>query len=456
MIRIVILTLAICLLNVIGLHAQQNKTKDTDENSTYWAGPKSISYDKAASLVKGGKLNPFRWYFIEDKNLYLCAITPNQFMLQGYYADTAINEVDYVEYDFNNAHIQLRCDKRGNRVGANYKMLDYKIISVDPITVFKWGDDFIQDNVVRNAVFDIKRIKGDKYGILSNTITDHAEVTLSNAGIFSFAKNTCSKGATLSALGFSGDIFDNEFSAEITVIMDNASAFISGNDLNGAEKTFDISGAFGRYGGNKGQGNIFCRKCGPNATILGANLYDGASIYADSMNTNINAVELHRGSELHMARSDSAFSKSFLDFTAIVHADGNRNRSEYNRFVGCQNGYGTNFYVSMSNYGMVSNSNFFSCETLVLDSTLVYNMQVFDSRNVGVNAMPYHGFSVKGNVTLDVTNQIFQIYNLRTFENDEEAKLGGLSPYSLYINSTTGAITIMQAIINVDNKNKTK
>jgi hypothetical protein len=139
-----------------------------------------------------------------------------------------------------------------------------------------------------------------------------------------------------------------------------------------------------------------------------------------------------------------------------VHAEGNKNRLEYNRFIGCQNGFGTHFYVSMTTNGLVSNSNFFSCDTLTLNSNQVYNMQVYDSRNVGVNAMPYNGFQVKGNVLFDVRNQNLQIFNLRTFENDEAAKLGGLSPYSLYINSTTGAITIMQSIIapngNIKNK----
>ncbi len=452
------LFLLVCfgLLGTTGLHAQQNQNKNTNDITTNWAAPKTVTYNKAVTLAKSGKLTPFKWYFIEDKSIYLCAITPNQFMLQGYFIDGSINEVDYIEYDFDHAHMQLRCDKRGNRIGANYKVLNLKIISVDPITVFKWGDDLVQDNVVRNAVLNITGLHGENYGILSNNITEHAEVTLSNADSLFFAKNDCAKGAQVSIKNFTGKVFDNEFTTEITVVMDHANAAVTGNNLSGVEKVFDLSGAQGRYGGNIGMGNIFCRGCGANTIILSANLHDGASIFADSMNAHINAVELHRGSELHMEGSDSAFSKSFLDFTVIVHAEGNKNRSEYNRFIGCQNGFGTHFYVAMTSNGLVSNSNFFSCDTLVLDSNQVYNMQVYDSRNVGVNAMPYNGFQVKGNVLFDVRNQNLQIFNLRTFENDEAAKLGGLSPYSLYINSTTGAITIMQSIIapNSNIKNK--
>ena len=452
------LFLLICfgVLSITGLHAQQNQDKNTDDFTANWAAPKTVTYNKAVTLAKSGKLTPFKWYFIEDKSLYLCAITPNQFMLQGYFIDGSINEVDYIEYDFDHAHIQLRCDKRGNRVGANYKVLNLEIVSVDPISVFKWGDDLVQDNVVRNAVLNITGLQGQNYGVLSNNITEHAEVTLNNADSLFFIKNSCSKSAMVSIKGFTGSVFDNDFSAEITVVMDSASATVSTNHLKGAEKIFDISGSKGRYGGNFGLGNITCRGCGDNTTILSANLHDGASIFADSMNAHINAVELHRGSELHMEGSDSAFSKSFLDFTAIVHAEGNKNRSEYNRFVGCQNGFGTHFYVSMTTNGLVSNSNFFSCDTLVLDSNQVHNMQVYDSRNVGVNAMPYNGFHVKGNVQLDVTNQNFQIFNLRTFESDEAAKLGGLSPYSLYINSKTGAISIMQGVIEPNGTKKVK
>jgi hypothetical protein len=298
-------------------------------------------------------------------------------------------------------------------------------------------------------------LHGENYGILSNTITEHAEVTLSNFDSLFFIKNDCTKSTVVSIKGFTGAIFDNDFSTELTVIMDSANAIVSDNSLSGADKVFDISGSRGRFGGNSGMGNITCRGCGTNTTILSANLFDGASIFADSMNAHINAVELHRGSELHMEGSDSAFSKSFLDFTAIVHAEGNKSRSEYNRFVGCQNGFGTHFYVSMGPYGLVSNSSFYSCETLTLKDNVIYNMQVYDNRNVGINTVLTNGFQVNGNVKFDVGGENLQIYNLRSFPDDEAAKLGGLSPLSLYINSNTGAITIMQSIIDPNStKNK--
>lgn len=415
-----------------------------------FVGPKitSLAYGNAAKLAEQGNLTPLNWYFLADKNVYLCAITPNHFMLQGYYHDTVVNEVDRIIYDFKNAHIQQRCDIRGNCVGATHKIIEMQIISVDPISVFKWGDDLVQDNEVNNAVFDLTGLQGANYGIVSNTITTHAEVVVSNKDSLFFIKNSCTNSAMVSLKRTSGSIFDNDFAAEITVVMDDANVIVSDNNLSGAEKTFDITGAQGRFGGNNGMGNIWCRNCGPNTTILSANLFDGASIIADSMNAHVNAVELHRGSELHMVGSDSAFSKSFLDFTAIVHADGNKNRSEYNRFVGCRNGYGTHFYVTMTATGYLGNSSFYSCDTVMLDSTTQYNMQVFDSRKVDLETLSTHEFEVKGKVLVDVQDHHLRIMNLRSFANDEEAIKGGLSPYSLYINSQTGAINIVQAIID--------
>ncbi len=408
----------------------------------------TLSHAQANKLALSAKLKPLSWYFLEDKNVYLCAITPSHFMLQGYCYDAVVHEVDLIQYDFKNAHIQKRCDARGNCVGAMYKVIELGIISVDPILVFKWGDDLVQDNEVNNAVLDLTGLQNNNYGILSNTINAHAEVAISNVDSLFFIKNTCSNSVMVSVKGTSGSIYDNDFSSELTVIMDNANITVSDNELSGAEKTFDISGAQGRYGGNKGVGNIWCRKCGPNTSILSANLFDGASIYADSMNAHINAVELHRGSELHMAGSDSAFSKSFLDFTAIVHADNNKNRSEYNRFIGCGDGFGTHFYATMSPNGYLCNNSFYSCKTVTLDSALTYNMQVYDSRNPGLNATPDNSYLVKGNIFIDPKNEHLRVVHLRRFANDDEALKGGLSPYMLYINSETGAISIMQGIID--------
>lgn len=441
----VMLVIWVCLLTAVSAVAQVDKGGNS-------ALPNSkvvtITYDKAAKLLEQGKLAPLAWYYLQDKSVYLCAITPSHFMLQGYYFDEAIDEVDLIQYDFKNAHIQQRCDARGNCVGVAYGVLSAGIISVDPIKVFKWGDDLVQDNKVSNAVFDLTGLQGNSYGIVSNTITSHAEVSVSNADTLFFIKNTCTNSARWSAKGTSGNIYDNDFSSELTVLMDNANITVSDNNLSGADKTFDITGAMGRYGGNKGVGNIFCRKCGPKTTVLSANLFDGASIFADSMNTQVNAVELHRGSELHMTGSDSAFSKAYLDFTAIVHAENNNNRSEYNRFIGCRDGFGTPFYVSMSRIGFLGNSSFYSCDVVRLDSMLSYNMVNLDNRDLGINVTNTSDFQLDGSMFLDVLDESIRILHLRKFANDEEALKGGLSPYSLYINSETGAICIMQAIVD--------
>lgn len=435
-----ILIFCACLFSLAAVIAQQPNPAN--------AKVATVTYSKAAKQAEQGKLVPLAWYYLEDKGVYLCAITPSNFMLQGYYFDEAINEVDLIQYDFKNAHIQQRCDARGNCVGAAYGVIKAGILEVDPITVFKWGDDLVQDNIVSNAVFDLRGMQGNNYGIVSNTITKHAVVTLSNADSLYFIKNTCTNSTIWSAKGTTGHIYDNNFSAEISVFMDSANITVSDNSLSGADKTFDISGGQGRFGGNKGVGNIYCRQCGPNATVLSANLFDGASIFADSMNAHINAVELHRGSELHMAGSDSAFSKAYLDFTAIVHVDGNNNRSEYNRFIGCRDGYGTHFFVKMSKWGFLGNCSFSSCKTVMLDSTMQYNMQTLDDKNIGINATPTNGFQVKGNVFLDLENESIRILHLRKFANDEEAIKGGLSPYSLYINSDNGAICIVRSIVD--------
>ena len=160
------------------------------------------------------------------------------------------------------------------------------------------------------------------------------------------------------------------------------------NQMSGASNYVRLNRSQGNFLSNIGQGHISCTGC-TNYNIRSTSLFDGAYIYADSMTADINANELHRGSELHMVRADSAFSKNYFDFTAIVHADENHNRSEYNRFIGCGNGFGTNFYVAMTTSGQINGYSIFSCDTVTLNDATTYNQGALDTRaNIRYTGLP--------------------------------------------------------------------
>ena len=111
-----------------------------------------ITYAQASDSVSDGNLTPLAWYNITDDSIYLQAITDSSFALNGYYADSVIWELDAIQFDFANEHIQQRCDKRGNCVGSTYTI--DTVMGINPIDVFPWGNDNCLGNIVKDAVFD--------------------------------------------------------------------------------------------------------------------------------------------------------------------------------------------------------------------------------------------------------------------------------------------------------------
>lgn len=367
------------------------------------------TYAQASDSAAAGALVPLAWYNITDDSVYIQAITDSTFGLNGYFADSVIWEIDAIEFDFANEHIQQRCDKRGNCVGAAFGLIFNGLISTDPIGVFKWGDDFIVGNTVKDAVFDLTNIvgSGDAF-VIDNYIVEQSEVVVGNNGSLQWQKNTVKGTSTWTSLYATNLIFNNQFSNGFEANTDSTNAQIQGNVMDGDDQYLIINRSSGTFLSNTGQGRISCVDC-DNANVRSNNLYNGAAIYADSMKTDINANELHRGSELYMVNSDSAFSKNFLDFTARVLASNNNNRSEYNRFIGCGNGLGTDFNVTMNPTGRLQGCNLFSCDTITLDPNTVYNNLAIEMRDVGIGTtLPTAKIQVNGDsyfVTDDTLKQ---------------------------------------------------
>jgi hypothetical protein len=372
-------------------------TIGTDANGKIIAGSGGIgdistihlTYAQAQTLVSAGGLLENRVYNIVDDSVYLFAVNDSQFSLNGYYVDSTIWEIDAIEFDFANEHIQQRCDKRNNCVGAAFGLISNGLISADPISVFKWGDDFVIGNTVKDAVFDLTNIvgSGDAF-IISNVVTQLSEVTVGNNGNLNFQKNTAIGSVTWSSLYSTNNIFENIFTQSIDVNTDSTDAQIQDNQMYGANQYFRINRATGSFSSNEGQGHISCVGCN-DVLFTTNNLFNGAYIFADSSSADINANELHRGSELHMEQSDSAFSKNYLDFTAIVYANNNTNRTEYNRIIGCRNGLGTVFNVTMTTTGRFGNNTIISCgDTVTFDPNTVYDGLFIEfNRNIGVGTI---------------------------------------------------------------------
>jgi hypothetical protein len=376
----------------------------------------AITYAQAVDSANSGNLVPNAWYNITDDSLYIQAITDSSFALNGYYADSSLWELDAIQFDFTNEHIQQRCDRRGNCVGAAFGIIDNGLISVDPIFVFAWGNDFVVGNTVKDAVLDLTNIVGvgDAF-IISNHISQQSEVIVGNNGALQFQKNNITKGATWTCLYATGLIFDNDFSYEIVVNTDSVDVQMEGNTMFGSQMYYTINGSSGNFLYNDGQGHLQSRDC-VDCNIRDNNFFNGAYIFADSLTGDLNANELHRGSEIHMVKSDSAFSKNYLDFTAIVHADSTHNRTEYNRFIGCGSGFGTNFYVRMTTSGQINGYNIFSCDTVTLNNATIYNHGALDTRtNIRYTSLPIYANDAAADADTDLlSGSLYQITADRT------------------------------------------
>lgn len=347
--------------------------------------PVTITYADAAKLQQKGSIQPGVWYYLADEKLYLTSLNGTSFNPDGYYQRTA-SALNQVQYDFENRHIYLERDQYGNEVGANFDFIQFELVSVDPRSVFKWNDRYVQDNKVINAVMRFEEMDG-YYLIVGNEVKQSAEMTIGSYDSLTLLNNTLENWATWSMKYARGTVVGNKFTDNIWVNMDSINAFVQGNEMGGSEDYFIITGAKGNYLSNKGSGHLRCIGCGPQTNIRSTNFTDGAYLYADSCNADINANRLQRGAMLHMERSDSAFSKNVLDFTVVVWADGNKNRTEYNRFTSCGYGYGVHFTVRMSGKGKLQNSTIYSCESVFLDADKVYNNLHYDSRNMALGSI---------------------------------------------------------------------
>jgi hypothetical protein len=134
------------------------------------------TYAQASDTANAGALVPLAWYNITDNSVYIQAVTDSTFGLNGYYADSTIWEIDAIEFDFENEHIQQRCDKRGNCVGSSFAVTS--LMGVNPIDVFAWGNDNVLGNTVKDAFFDLS--SNPDPSVAGNIINFLSEVTVTS------------------------------------------------------------------------------------------------------------------------------------------------------------------------------------------------------------------------------------------------------------------------------------
>ena len=154
-----------------------------------------LTYAQASDTVSKGKVVPNAWYHITNKDIYIQGVTDSTYSLNGYYVDSTIWEVDAIQFDFANAHIQQRCDKRGNCVGST--CLISSTMGINPIDLFAWGNDNVLGNTVKDAVLDLST--NTDPSVAGNTVSFLSEVTvLSEEDIWGnvFLNTTADIGAT--------------------------------------------------------------------------------------------------------------------------------------------------------------------------------------------------------------------------------------------------------------------
>jgi len=155
----------------------------------------SLTYAQALDSASNGNLVPNGWYNITSDSIYIQAITDSSFGLNGYYADSTLWELDAIEFDFANRHIQKRCDKRGNCVGSTYSVV--QVMGINPIHVFAWGSPNVLGNTVKDAVLDLTGSTDPS--VVGNRVLFLSEVTVETEEDFwnnSIVKTSFFAGAT--------------------------------------------------------------------------------------------------------------------------------------------------------------------------------------------------------------------------------------------------------------------
>ena len=162
----------------------------------------SVTYAQAQSAVSGGSVVRGATYFISDRNVELTGVAVDSFSLDGRFLRSG--EWNYCEFDFDNDHVQLEKDDRGNSVGCSALAITYGLVSQDPRGIFRWGDDLCLNNTVWNAEFDCDSSAGQVYG---NVVTDGSLVELTGDG--NFFNNNIDGTSEITATTFDGDFYLN-------------------------------------------------------------------------------------------------------------------------------------------------------------------------------------------------------------------------------------------------------
>ena len=196
----------------------------------------AVTYAQASALSAAGGLLEGVWYNITDDSVYLQAITDTLFALNGYYADSVLWEVDAIEFDFPNEHIQQRCDRRGNCVGSTFAISS--VMGINPIDVFVWGNDNVLGNTVKDAVLDLSTNADPS--VAGNTVLFLSEITVTTEQ--NIWNNILTRtNATLSdSCGLEDGIFNNA-----TLVVAGGVIFTKANINNGTATLTNLAIATG-------------------------------------------------------------------------------------------------------------------------------------------------------------------------------------------------------------------
>lgn len=148
---------------------------------------RSFTYAEMQTLVSGNNLTPGIKYFISDRNIYVEADRGNELALAADFYDSTLQEIDYIEYDFTNDIILRRVDRRGNDVSASLTYIQ-SILGANPIDLFRWGDNLVRDNMLRNSVIDFTSAAANTT-VSSCTLIGESRITLNSCGTGVFIRD---------------------------------------------------------------------------------------------------------------------------------------------------------------------------------------------------------------------------------------------------------------------------
>jgi len=270
----------------------------------------NVTYAEAQALVAAGTVLENRWYNITTDSIYLMGVTDSSFSLNGYYADSVIWEVDAIEFDFENRHIQLRVDSRGNRVGASFLAV---IIgsTLDPIPLFWWGNDLVANNTVSDAymLFDFGN---DSIAMVGNTV--------SNASFLDISQRGARDVLFVSVRDFSDVILHDQTSCKsCTIIESDFTATGNASCLN-----CDITNSAVTISDSVVLDNSVVRSsivtATDNVTMSDANIWANSDITV-SGDVQANAILLYEGNEVELSDSVNAIGVRMYSAAKLFASD---------------------------------------------------------------------------------------------------------------------------------------